>query len=59
MPFVHYSTYSVPYLTYALAVADSDGKFVVSQKNGEFEDARGLTSEVLLDFLNKWKPRTR
>ena len=40
----------------ALAVANSDGKLVVSQKNGEFEDARGLTPEVLLEFLNKWKP---
>ena len=40
----------------AIAVADSDGKLVVSQKNGEFEDARGLTPEVLAEFLNKWKP---
>lgn len=39
----------------ALAVAGSDGTLVVSQKNGEFEDARGLTPEVLLEFLNKWK----
>jgi len=41
----------------ALAVADSDGKLVVSQKNGEFEDARALTPDVLLEFLNKWKPQ--
>jgi thioredoxin 1 len=41
----------------AVAVADSDGKLVVSQKNGEFEDARVLTAEVLGEFLNKWKPR--
>jgi len=40
----------------AIAVADSDGKLLVSQKNGEFEDARGLTPEVLAEFLNKWKP---
>jgi thioredoxin 1 len=40
----------------ALAIAGSDGKLVVSQKNGEFEDARGLTPDVLLEFLNKWKP---
>jgi thioredoxin 1 len=39
----------------ALAVAESDGKLVVSQKNGEFEDARSLTPEALLDFLNEWK----
>jgi hypothetical protein len=42
-----------------LAVAESDGTVVVSQKNGEFEDARGLTPEVLLAFLNKWKPQAR
>jgi len=41
----------------ALAVAESDGKLVVSQKNGEFEDARALTPDVLLEFLNKWKPQ--
>ena len=41
----------------AIAVADSDGKLVVSQNNGEFEDARVLTAEVLAEFLNKWKPR--
>lgn len=40
----------------ALAVAESDGKLVVSQKNGEFEDARGMTPEALAEFLNKWKP---
>jgi thioredoxin-related protein len=43
----------------ALAVAESDGKLVVSQKQGEFEDARGLSPEVLLEFLNQWKPETR
>lgn len=41
----------------ALAVTDSGGKLVVSQKEGEFEDARGLTAEALAEFLNKWKPR--
>jgi thioredoxin 1 len=41
----------------ALAVVESDGKLVVSQKNGEFEDARSLAPEVLLEFLNKWSPR--
>jgi thioredoxin 1 len=39
-----------------LVVAESDGKVVMSQKNGEFEDARSLTPQVLLEFLNKWKP---
>ena len=43
----------------ALAVAESDGKLVVSQKNGEFEDARSLTPEALLEFLNKWKPESQ
>jgi thioredoxin-related protein len=43
----------------ALAVVESDGKLVVSQKNGEFEDARGLTPEVLLTFLNQWKPQAQ
>jgi thioredoxin 1 len=43
----------------ALAVAESDGTLVVSQKNGEFEDARSMTPEALLEFLNKWKPEAR
>jgi thioredoxin 1 len=42
-----------------LVVAESDGKVVMSQKNGEFEDARSLTPEVLLEFLNRWKPEAR
>ena len=43
----------------ALAVIGSDGKVIVSQKNGEFEDARSLTAEALLEFLNKWSPEGR
>jgi len=43
----------------ALAVAESDGSLLVSQKNGEFEDARSLTPQALLEFLNKWKPASR
>jgi hypothetical protein len=43
----------------ALAVIESDGKLVVSQKNGEFENARAMTPEALLEFLNKWKPEAR
>ncbi len=42
-----------------LAVAESDGRVVVSQKDGEFEDARGLTPEVVLAFLNQWKPTAK
>jgi len=40
----------------ALAVAESDGKLVVSQKNGEFENARALTPAELLRFLQQWMP---
>jgi len=41
----------------ALAVIESNGKLVVSQKNGEFENARTMTPEALLEFLHKWKPQ--
>jgi thioredoxin-related protein len=40
-----------------LAVIESDGKLLMSQKNGEFEDARSLAPQALLEFLNKWKAR--
>ncbi len=43
----------------ALAVAESDGRLVVSQKNGEFENARALTPSELLKFLQQWMPATR
>jgi hypothetical protein len=43
----------------ALAVLDADGKLLFSQKNGEFENARALGPEDLLEFLNQWKPRER
>ena len=39
-----------------LAVLDSDGKLVYSQKNGEFENARALAPEDFRAFLEKWKP---
>ncbi len=42
-----------------LAVVEADGRVVVSQKNGEFEDARSLTPETVLEFLNEWKPEAR
>ena len=41
-----------------VAVADPDGKVVVSQNNGEFEDARQLTPEFVAEFLNRWKPKS-
>jgi thioredoxin 1 len=40
----------------ALAVLDSSGRLLYSQKNGEFERARALGAEDLLAFLKKWKP---
>jgi thioredoxin 1 len=39
----------------ALAVLESDGRLVVSQKNGEFENARAMNPAMFLEFLNKWK----
>lgn len=43
----------------ALAVLDSTGKLLYSQKNGEFERARALGPEDLVAFLRKWKPQAR
>ena len=43
----------------ALAVLDANGKLLYSQKNGEFERARALGPEDLLEFLNRWKPQAR
>jgi thioredoxin 1 len=43
----------------ALAVLASDGRLLYSQKNGEFEKARALGPEDLVQFLNKWKPQAR
>jgi thioredoxin 1 len=43
----------------ALAVLESDGKLLYSQKNGEFEKARALGPEDLIQFLKKWKPQPR
>jgi thioredoxin 1 len=40
-----------------LAVLDSTGKLLYSQKKGEFEHARGLTPKQLAQFLQTWKPR--
>jgi thioredoxin 1 len=42
----------------AIAVLESDGKLLFSQKRGEFEAARSMAPEDILDFLNKWKPAT-
>ena len=43
----------------AIAVAESNGTVVFSSKSGEVEDARGLSTQTLADFLNKWKPGAR
>ncbi len=43
----------------AVAVLDSNGKLLYSQKGGEFEKARALAPEDVLQFLNKWKPVAR
>ncbi len=41
----------------AIAVLDSTGKVLFSQKNGEFEKARALGPEDLVKFLEQWKPQ--
>jgi hypothetical protein len=41
----------------AVAVLDSRGKLLYSQKHGEWERARALGAEDLLALLNQWKPR--
>jgi thioredoxin 1 len=40
----------------AIAVLDSGGELLYSQKHGEFEAARTMAPEDILAFLNKWKP---
>ncbi|HVP64026.1 MAG TPA: thioredoxin family protein [candidate division Zixibacteria bacterium] len=40
----------------ALAVLDSNGKLLYSQKNGEFESARTMDPAPFTAFLEKWKP---
>lgn len=40
----------------AIAVLDATGSLLYSQKAGEFESARSLAPDDILDFLNKWKP---
>ena len=40
----------------ALAVLDSDGRVVFSQKNGEFESMRRMDPRSVNEFLARWKP---
>lgn len=39
----------------ALAVLDSDGKLLYSQRTGEFEAMRNMASNSVTQFLVKWK----
>lgn len=43
----------------AVAVLESDGRLLYSQKNGEFEPAGRLEPGAFVDFLNHWKPAGR
>ncbi|MBT9332162.1 thioredoxin family protein [Paracidobacterium acidisoli] len=40
----------------ALAVLDSHGRLLYSQKSGEFEAMRRMQSSSVTDFLTRWKP---
>lgn len=40
----------------ALAVLESDGRVVYSQKNGEFESMRSMDPKSVTAFLRKWAP---
>jgi thioredoxin family protein len=43
----------------AIAVLNSTGKLLYSQRSGEWERARALAPQDLLAFLKKWKPQSR
>jgi thioredoxin 1 len=43
----------------AIAILDSKGNLLFSQKNGEWERARALGPEDLLALLKQWKPQAR
>lgn len=43
----------------AIAILDSQGKLLYSQKKGEWERARALGPGDLLALLKQWKPQTR
>ena len=40
----------------SLAILDSDGKVIYSQKNGEFDDSVKLAPADIAAFLKKWAP---
>jgi len=41
----------------ALAIVEPDGMLVVSNKNGEFENVRGMTPDSVRAFLYEWRPK--
>jgi len=43
----------------SLAILDSDGTLVVSQKKGEFESTVRIGPEDVAEFLKKWKPQPK
>jgi hypothetical protein len=43
----------------AIAVLDSNGTLLFSQKRGEFEAARYMAPEDILAFLHAWQPPSR
>jgi Thioredoxin-like len=43
----------------SLAVLDSGGKVIYSQKNGEFDDSSRLSPADIIQFLKKWAPPRR
>jgi thioredoxin 1 len=42
----------------ALAVLDTHGRLIYSQRTGEFEAMRGMQSNAVTDFLLEWKAGT-
>jgi thiol:disulfide interchange protein len=43
----------------ALAILESDGRLVFSQKNGEFESMRKMDPQSVNDFLKQWQGSPR
>jgi len=42
----------------AVAVLNSDGRLLYSQRNGEFESMRRMQASAVTDFLHTWMPAT-
>jgi hypothetical protein len=43
----------------AIAILDTHGNLIYSQKNGEWERARGLGPQDLIALLSRWKPQSK